>query len=149
MLEDFKLTSGTWVRAGMLRIAVQEAVAPLLQFALVTGSDRDYVGILGWPNVAACKALCPALAADATVEELIRQPEVAAHLRRALEQFNARQQGSSSRIGRIMLMSEPPDSDANEITDKGYINQRAALERRRGLVEQLYVEPPGPGVIVL
>jgi len=48
-----------------------------------------------------------------------------------------------------MLMSEPPDSDANEITDKGYINQRAALQRRQELVEQLYAEQPGPGVIVL
>jgi feruloyl-CoA synthase len=46
-------------------------------------------------------------------------------------------------------MSEPPDSDANEITDKGYINQRAALQRRKDQVEQLYADPPGPGVIVL
>ena len=46
-------------------------------------------------------------------------------------------------------MSEPPDSDAGEITDKGYINQRAALQRRKELVEQLYAEPPGAEVIVL
>ena len=35
-------------------------------------------------------------------------------------------------------MTEPPSIDANEITDKGYMNQRAVLERRSALVEKLY-----------
>ena len=147
--EDFKLTSGTWVRVGLLRTAVMEAVAPLLQFTLVTGHDRDSVGILGWPNLAACKSLCPELGAEASPDDLMVRPEVTMRLRQALTRFNAGQDGSSTRIARIMLMSEPPNSDANEITDKGYINQRAALHRRQELVEQLYADPPGPGVIVL
>jgi feruloyl-CoA synthase len=46
-------------------------------------------------------------------------------------------------------MAEPPSIDANEITDKGYVNQRAVLERRRALVERLYAEPPAPDVIVI
>jgi feruloyl-CoA synthase len=29
-----------------------------------------------------------------------------------------------------MLMAEPPSSEHGEITDKGYINQRAVLTRR-------------------
>ncbi len=147
--EDFKLTSGTWVRVGLLRVAVLAAAAPILQFALVTGHDREYVGILAWPNLAACKSLCKELAEDVSVETLLQQPEIEACLRRTLTQFNAEQLGSSTRISRIMLMAEPPDSDANEITDKGYINQRAALQRRHALVEQLYAEPPAAGVIVL
>ena len=40
------------------------------------------------------------------------------------------------RIARAMLMVEPPSIDGNELTDKGYINQRAGLERRAALVEQ-------------
>ena len=147
--EDFKLASGTWVRVGLLRVAVLAATAPLLQFALVTGHDREYVGILGWPNLAACKKICSDLAADASAEAVVQHPQVAAYLRQALNRFNAEQQGSSTRIARIMLMIEPPDSDANEITDKGYINQRAALMRRHELVERLYAEEPGVGVIVL
>jgi feruloyl-CoA synthase len=146
--EDFKLTSGTWVRVGLLRVAVL-ATVPILQFALVTGHDRDDVGILGWPNLAACRKLCPAGSDELSVDDLLRQPEVEAILRQRLTAFNAEQQGSSTRIARIMLMSEPPDSDANEITDKGYINQRASLQRRHALVEQLYADPPAPGVIVL
>jgi feruloyl-CoA synthase len=147
--EDFKLMSGTWVRVGILRVEVLAAAAPVLQFALVTGHDREYVGILGWANLAACRKLCKDPAGDISPGELLQSPEVEAHLRDKLTKFNAAQQGSSSRIGRIMLMSEPPDSDANEITDKGYINQRAALQRRQDLVEQLYAEQPGPGVIEL
>ena len=147
--EDFKLTSGTWVRVGLLRLAVVEAVAPLVQFALVTGHDRDSIGILGWPNLAACKNLCPSLAKDASPETVIARFEVATHLQQALARFNAGQEGSSTKISRIMLMSEPPNSDANEITDKGYINQRAALLCRQELVDKLYANPPGPGVIVV
>ena len=147
--EDFKLMSGTWVRVGLLRVAVMEAAAPLLQFALVTGHDLEYVGILGWPNLAACRTLCKDLAADAAPEQVLQHSAVKEHLRAALTRFNTTQQGSSTRIGRIMLMSEPPDSDANEITDKGYINQRAALRRRQDLVDRLYADPPGPGVIVI
>jgi feruloyl-CoA synthase len=35
-------------------------------------------------------------------------------------------------------MTEPPSIDANEITDKGYMNQRAVLERRAAEVDKLY-----------
>jgi len=38
------------------------------------------------------------------------------------------------RIARAMLMTEPASIDGNELTDKGYINQRAGLERRAALV---------------
>ena len=133
----------------MLMVEVLAAAAPVLQFALVTGHDRESVGILAWPNIAACKQQFPELPADITPEVLLYRPEVAAYLRKTLTRFNAEQQGSSTRIARIMLMSEPPNSDANEITDKGYINQRAALQRRHELVEQLYADPPAAGVIVL
>ncbi|WP_020678274.1 feruloyl-CoA synthase [Geopsychrobacter electrodiphilus] len=147
--EDFKLASGTWVRVGLLRVAVLAVAAPVLQFALVTGHDREEVGILGWPNLSACKKLCGETEGDVSPAVLLQHPEVKTHLRRALSQYNAEQQGSSTRIGRILLMTTPPDSDANEITDKGYINQRASLQRRQDLVEQLYAEPPASGVIVL
>jgi feruloyl-CoA synthase len=48
----------------------------------------------------------------------------------------------------VILMAEPPSLDANEITDKGYVNQRATLERRAELVAALFADPPGPEVIV-
>ena len=38
--------------------------------------------------------------------------------------------------------------DAGEITDKGYVNQRAVLEQRAGAVARLFAEPPGDTVIL-
>ena len=57
--------------------------------------------------------------------------------------------GSSTFAARALLTTEPPSIDAGEITDKGYINQRAVLERRAAIVERLYQNPPGDDVIVL
>jgi feruloyl-CoA synthase len=146
--EDFKLSTGTWVHVGGLRIGLLAAAAPLIQDAVVTGQDRGYIGILAWPSVQGCREICGG-AGDRPLEELMRSRETVQYLRQTLMAFNATQGGSSSTIRRIMLMTEPPSIDANEITDKGYINQRAALERRKELVEALYAESPGREVVVL
>jgi feruloyl-CoA synthase len=74
---------------------------------------------------------------------------VCEHVKRALTQFNARQTGRSQRVGRVLLLPDAPSIDANEITDKGYINQRLALERRAAEVERLFAVTPGPSVIVI
>jgi feruloyl-CoA synthase len=66
-----------------------------------------------------------------------------------LIRHNARVQGSSMRIARCLLLAEPPAIDADEITDKGYLNQRAVLRTRAALVERLYAAPAPPEVIVL
>ena len=71
-------------------------------------------------------------------------------LRRGLQAHNASTEGASSlRIARAMLMVEPASIDGNELTDKGYINQRAGLERRAALVERLYADHPAADVIIL
>jgi feruloyl-CoA synthase len=147
--EDFKLVTGTWVPVGMLRVAALAAASPALQDAVVTGHDRAYVGLLAWPNVAACRQIAEGLPADAPIGAVLAHPKVREHVRKALAQHNARQGGSSTKILRAMLMAEPPSTDANEITDKGYINQIATLARRKALVEALHAEPPAPEVIVI
>jgi len=148
VVEDFKLTSGTFVHVGPLRVASIAAASPVIQDALVAGQDKPYIALLAWPNVMACRNL--AGMPDATVEELVRHPAVIDVIRKGIGQQNhAGNLGSSMRITRVMLMVEPPSIDGNELTDKGYINQRAALERRAALVAQLYAEPPGPDVIVI
>ena len=81
-------------------------------------------------------------------EDVVRHPAVIACLKRGLEAHNASTTGSSMRIARAMLMVEPPSIDGNELTDKGYINQRAGLERRAALVEKLYADNPGEDVII-
>ncbi len=147
--EDFKLATGTWVAAGVLRLAAIAAAAPVIQDAVVCGHDRDFVALLVWPSLAGMKAVCPDAALHADPGKLIASAAVRDHVAASLKIYNASQKGSSTRIARVLLMTEPPSIDANEITDKGYINQRAALERRAALVEQLFAEPPPPEVLVI
>jgi feruloyl-CoA synthase len=147
--EDIKLSSGTWVHAGGLRVAALAAAAPALQDAVVTGQDRDFVGLLAWPNLNALKSICPNETLHGDPATLIASSAVREHVRKGLAAHNAAQTGSSARIARVLLMPEPPSIDANEITDKGYINQRAVLERRNLLVDRLYSDPPAADVIVV
>lgn len=144
--EDFKLSTGTWVSAGKLRVDALASANGLLQDALVAGLDRSYVGLLGFPNLPACRNV----AGDATlgVEELVRHPAVLERLAEGLRTHNKSNPGSSTRIERALLMVEPPSVDAGELTDKGYINQAVALGRRAALVEKLYADPPGNDVVV-
>jgi feruloyl-CoA synthase len=144
--EDFKLTTGTWVSVGSVRVGCISSAAPLLQDAVVTGHNRDFLGLLAWPNLEECRRLAPE---TADVEALLRAPAVVDAVRKKLQDRNAGEKGSSTRIERVLLMVEPPSLDANEITDKGYVNQRATLERRAALVERLYGAVPGDDVIVL
>jgi feruloyl-CoA synthase len=148
VVEDFKLTTGTFVHVGSLRTDAIAAATPVVQDALVAGQDRSFIGLLAWPNLHACRQITGN--PDATCEEVVRHPEVLACLKRGLQAHNSSTSGASSmRIARAMLMVEPASIDGNELTDKGYINQRAGLERRAALVERLYAEHPGEDVIVL
>lgn len=144
--EDFKLSSGTWVSTGTLRADVVAACSPLLQDAVIAGLDKSYIALLAWPNVAAAKAVA-GLPDTATTQEAIRHPAVIARIREKLAQHNASGGGSSTRIVRIHLMSEPPSIDGHEITDKGYVNQSATLTRRAHLADALYQEPCPADVI--
>jgi feruloyl-CoA synthase len=147
VVEDFKLTTGTFVHVGSLRTDAIAAATPVVHDALVAGQDREFIGLLAWPNLHACRQMVGN--PNATFEDVIRHPDVIGCLKRGLQAHNASSTGSSMRIARAMLMAEPPSIDGNELTDKGYINQRAGLERRAALVEKLYAEKPGEDVIVL
>jgi feruloyl-CoA synthase len=146
LTEDFKLTTGTWVAVGALRVGALAAASPALQDAVVAGENREFIAILAWLNAAACHKL---VGAEAALSELARHARVREHVRQALERWNADSRGSSERIARVLLLPDMPSIDANEITDKGYINQRLALERRRADVERLYAATPDADVIVI
>jgi feruloyl-CoA synthase len=148
VVEDFKLTTGTFVHVGSLRTDTIAAATPVVHDALVAGQDRPFIGLLAWPNLHACRQLVGN--PDLSFGDAVKHPEVIACFRRGLEAHNKECEGASSRIiARAMLMAEPPSIDGNELTDKGYINQRAGLERRAVLVERLYADKPDQDVIVL
>jgi len=135
--EDFKLSTGTWVHVGATRVKLIAAGDPLIQDAVITGHDRTEVGALVFLNAAAVKA------------KALDEAAVRAHLRAALAKVATESgPGSSTHPARALVMGEPPSIDANEITDKGYINQRAVLERRAEAVERLHGDPPSSEVIL-
>jgi feruloyl-CoA synthase len=145
--EDFKLTSGTWVPCGKVRVEALGAASPLLQDAVVAGADRAYVGLLVWLNLPAASRLAGMPADDAA--PVARAPAVRDAIRAGIAAHNAAQTGSATVVRRALVMTEPPSMDAGEITDKGYVNQRATLDRRQDLVARLFADPPDPDVIVL
>lgn len=136
--EDFKLDSGTWVSVGTLRPDVVAACSPYVLDAVITGQDKPFAGALIWPSPAALSSL----GGDpfGKLEPILKE---------RLAAFNASAGGSSRRIGRFTILKELPSIDAGEITDKGYVNQRAALERRHAEVDALYAQPPGANVVEL
>jgi feruloyl-CoA synthase len=139
--EDFKLDSGTWVSVGTLRAQAVSAASPLVFDCVVCGQDKPFVALLAWPNAQAALALT----GKSSLEEAIADPKLRDAIREKFAAHNKAQAGSSSRIKRVLLMAEPPSIDGHEITDKGYVNQRATLERRKALVDALYAG--GPEVI--
>jgi feruloyl-CoA synthase len=134
--EDFKLTSGTWVNVGNLRVASIAALAPLAQDIVVCGHDGDDVRLLVFPNIASCRALA-ALSETAGIDDVLGHPAVRAAVARGLAKLKAKGVGSSTFATHALLMAEPPSVDGGEITDKGYINQRAVLSGRAELVRRL------------
>ena len=137
--EDFKLLTGSWVSTGMVRVAAISACTEIIQDAVVTGHDRDEIGLLIIPNFAGITELAGGNSDDCPAE-LLGHDRVWQTLRDDLAAYNRSNPASSTRIARVLFLIEALDIDAGEITDKGYVNQRAVLERRHTLVELLYSE---------
>lgn len=134
--EDFKLTTGTWVSVGTLRVAAVGALSPLAQDVVVAGHDRDEVGLLIFPSPA-LRRLAGDEAGLLSGAELAAVPAVRGHVAAALGQLNAGK-GSAARAARAVILSAPPDLGLGESTDKGYINQRLVLALRAPEVARLF-----------
>ncbi len=147
--EDFKLSSGTWVHVGALRVKAISAAAPLVMDCVIAGHDRESIGLLIFLNPAACLSLCSDLPPDTPLSTLANRAEIRRALEKALHGYNKENTASSVRIARALVLDSMPSIDANEITDKGYINQRAVLEARASAVARLFADSPDSGVVVL
>jgi feruloyl-CoA synthase len=148
LAEDFKLLSGTWVSAGSVRARFVDHCAPLVRDAVVTGADRDEIAVLVFPDLEACRKHVD-VAADVPPAAVLANPRLRDEFSHRLTSLARQNTGSSTRICRMLLMTEPPSLDAGEATDKGSINQRAVLSRRAALVEELYATPPSDNVITI
>ncbi|WP_326857718.1 feruloyl-CoA synthase [Noviherbaspirillum sp.] len=146
--EDFKLSSGTWVNTGKLRVGGIEALAPIVQDIVITGHDRDFVGFLIFPNAAACRQLA-GLAPDTPMTDVVSHPVVRSHIEKGMMAMKRNWAGTSNYPQRAIVMTDAPSVDGNEITDKGYINQAAVLRRRAQLVDRIHAAVPDADVIAL
>ena len=122
--EDFKLTSGTFVHVAAVRSALLSATA-VLSDVVVAGENREFVGAIVWLNAAETRTLGTTLT-DTDTQALV-SPELREHLGAALRSLDVGK-GSATQIARLVIAAEAPSLDAGEMTDKGYINQRAVLK---------------------
>ena len=128
--ENFKLASGTFVGVGELRIGAISAIGGAVTDGVICGEGEEAVGILLYPN----PRLAPGAIADA--------------VRAGLIAFNGKSRGSGGRIARALVLPDPPDAASGEITDKVYIAQALARQRRAEAIRRLFADPPSPDVMV-
>jgi feruloyl-CoA synthase len=133
LAEEFKLGSGTWVCGGQLRAELLRRLAPLVDELVLCGEGHTNIGVLAWPNRAA-------LESSGVVG-------LQAAIRERLTAHNAANPGASTAVRRVLLLQEPPNAGAHELSDKGTVNRSAVLLRRAADVEKLYAEPARADVI--
>ena len=139
--EDFKLSSGTWVQAGKLRLNTLEHLAGMVQDVVICGHDRAALGLFVFPHHD--RTDMTKIDNGAVVD-----PALLADLRQSLGAFAAAATGSAARITRLIVLAEPPSLKDNEITDKGSLNVRKIITRRADLLDRLY-DDTDPAVIKL
>lgn len=141
--EDFKLLTGTWVRAAALRLDVLACLAPLAADLVLTGHDRDAIGVMIFADRQALgdAGFAPADAGGALVDEGLN-----AEIARRLSDHAATATGSSTRVARALVVAEPASLAEGEMTAKGNLNPRKVLTRRAALLERLY-DDADPAVI--
>ena len=140
--ENFKLSNGTFVNAGALRVAALSAIGGAAADAVVCGENEAMVGLLVFLNGPFCRAMGagePHHACD----------KVRAAVQEGLARYNAGSGGSSGRVARALLLDDAPHAASGEITDKGYINQALARGRRAGDVQRLFAETPDAEVLIV
>ncbi|AEG51032.1 Long-chain-fatty-acid--CoA ligase [Sphingobium chlorophenolicum L-1] len=137
--ENFKLSTGTWVNVGALRLAVISACRKLVSDAVVTGEGKADIGLLLVLNEEACRLYLESAGHDLPAgSPACLHPAVRTRIEELIDAYNAEQMGSSTRISRFAVMERPPSLEQGEITDKAYINQRRTLALRADAVERLY-----------
>jgi feruloyl-CoA synthase len=146
--EDFKLASGTWVSVGPLRARFIAACAPLVRDVVIAGINRDQISALVILDLDGCRLINPTLPFD-DVAAMAADPLIREAFRERFVKFLATSTGTSTRITRAILIGTPLSIDRGEVTDKGSINQRAVLDHRSGLIEEVYSPTPPPHVIIL
>ena len=135
--EDFKLSSGTWVNVGILKVKVIEAGSPIIQDVVIAGLDKEYVSAILFLNVEACRKLTNH-SIEISYQIVFEHLNIQNFITELLEKLGKNATGSATKVVKAIIAYEPPSIDLGEITDKGSLNQRAILKHRADLVESMY-----------
>jgi feruloyl-CoA synthase len=135
--EDFKLSSGTFVSVGPLRMKIIQAGDPCVQDAVLAGLDRDEIAALVVPRADDCRRLA-GVADGAPMAEVLTHHAVRDFFQALADRLWREGTGSATRVARLLVLAEPPSIDRGEVTDKGSINQRAVLAQRAALEDAVY-----------
>ncbi|ATQ41753.1 feruloyl-CoA synthase [Caulobacter mirabilis] len=134
LVENFKLASGTFVAAGALRVAAVSAVGGAVSDAVVCGEGQEGVGLMLFLDPSNCARLGG--------EDAVR-----AAIREGLERMNTAAKGGGGKVWRALILDGAPDAASGELTDKGYINQAMARDRRPAELARLFADAPDDGVM--
>ncbi|HEX7380688.1 MAG TPA: feruloyl-CoA synthase [Nevskiaceae bacterium] len=137
--ENFKLTTGTFVRVGTLRPHLLSVSNGLINDAIICGENHTSVTAMVWLT---------AQHAQRVDAQGVPEPALRRELIDVLNRLAEAAAGSSQHIERLLVLTEPPQLDGGELTDKGYINQRVTRRRRAAQVALLQQEPPPPQVVL-
>lgn len=124
--EEFKLSSGAWVYGGAIRDQIVRDCSSVISDIVLCDENKPYLTLMAWPKPGAT-------------------PEA---ITAALQAFNDTQHGGS-KIRRALLLTTPPDPNAHEMSDKGTINRRAVIDRRRAEVDRLYADAPDHDILII
>jgi feruloyl-CoA synthase len=143
--DDFKLLTGTWVRATALRAEVLSALIPLAADVVITGHDRMEIGVMIFPNI---EALGDAGFEVIDVAGAWVSADLLAEIAARLKGRVGQGAGSSGKIARAILPSSPPSLATGEATAKGNLNSRKILTGRAPLLARLY-DNADPATVVI
>jgi feruloyl-CoA synthase len=138
LAENFKLASGTFVSTGAVRIRLISLSKGIIRDAVICGHDGPTIGAMVW----LADPHADRVNAHGVPDEGLRRQLVA-----ALDCM-AEAGGVSQRVERLIILVDPPSLDAEEITDKGYINQRRVRENRAEIVAELNAVEPSKRTVV-
>ena len=93
------MSSSSWVSVGNLRVDLGSQLASLVQHVVLTGHDRDDVGVLVFPSAAGAAGAADAARLEQALQAVMRARRDAGA-------------GSSQCPTRAMVMHTAPDADA-------------------------------------
>ena len=145
--DDFKLSSGTFVKVAALRAIALSIDGLHIDHIVVTGANRDGVGMLVFPKLSECRALVE-VSSLLDADDVLTHPGVLTHFAGVLGAINKVATGSATFVGWLALMSEPLSQENGELADKGSVNASAVLKRRGTLIDEIYADPEAISFVI-